>query len=180
MLEKAVLFRFLLCQSFQGARVLLNESREHSKISFTDRCRYSLASIYLCFLLFLDHLIDLYLKKQIGSPWSDRTEGLTQCPITPRDTFVYQFVVDRFFQSLLIQGRGRFNCSSLTYPSLEPGHNMIVVEADGYYVEPFVVKNLNIYSGETYSVLVKADQDPLRNYWATSNVISQKLALPLV
>ncbi|KAF6134515.1 hypothetical protein GIB67_028536 [Kingdonia uniflora] len=57
--------------------------------------RYSLASIYLCFLLFLDHLIDLYINKQIGTPWSDGTEGITQCPITPRDTFVYQFVVDR-------------------------------------------------------------------------------------
>ncbi|KAF6160966.1 hypothetical protein GIB67_007607 [Kingdonia uniflora] len=42
-----------------------------------------------------DHLIDLYINKQIGTPWSDGTEGITQCPITPRDTFVYQFVVDR-------------------------------------------------------------------------------------
>ncbi|KAF6173795.1 hypothetical protein GIB67_003190 [Kingdonia uniflora] len=116
--------------------------------------RYSLASIYLCFLLFLGHLIDLYVNKQIGTPWSDRTEGLTQCPITPGDSFVYQFVVDR-------------------------GHNMTVMEADRHYVEPFVVKNLNIYSGETYSVLVKADQDPLRNYWAASNVISRKPATPI-
>ncbi|KAF6166641.1 hypothetical protein GIB67_005503 [Kingdonia uniflora] len=80
--------------------------------------RYSLASIYLCFLLFLGHLIDLYVNKQIGTPWSDRTEGLTQCPITPGDSFVYQFVVDR---SLLIQGRERFNCSGPTCPGLEPG-----------------------------------------------------------
>ncbi|KAF6140878.1 hypothetical protein GIB67_042291 [Kingdonia uniflora] len=58
------------------------------------------------------------------------------------------------------------------------GHNMIVVETDGHYVEPFLVKNLNSYSGETYSVLVKADQDPLRNYWAVFNVISQKPATP--
>ncbi|KAF6149208.1 hypothetical protein GIB67_026064 [Kingdonia uniflora] len=225
--------------------------------------------------------------RQIGTPWSDGTEGITQCPITPGDTFMYKFVVDRagtylyhahygmqreaglygsirvsvpdgvtepFLydydrsiilndwyhktpfeqatglssipfqwvgepQSLLIQGRGRFNCSGLTYPSLEPGvcnatlpecspyllivipgktyrlriasltslsalnfeiegHNMTVVEADGHYVEPFVVKNLNIYSGETYSVLIKADQDPSRNYWAASNVISRKPTTP--
>ena len=43
------------------------------------------------------------------------------------------------------------------------GHDMTVVEADGHYVEPFVVKNLFIYSGETYSVLIKADQEPSRN-----------------
>ncbi|XP_077213458.1 L-ascorbate oxidase-like [Tasmannia lanceolata] len=218
--------------------------------------------------------------RQIGTPWSDGTEGVTQCPILPGDTFQYKFVVDRpgtylyhahygmqreaglygsirvsvrdgenepFSydedrsiilndwwhnstlvqatglssipfqwvnepQSLLIQGRGIFNCSQLSpsssdtgicnntkcYPyhlTVVPGrtyrlriasltslsalnfeiegHNMTIVEADGYYVEPFVVKNLNIYSGETYSVLVKADQDPSRNYWAVTNVVSR-------
>jgi FtsP/CotA-like multicopper oxidase with cupredoxin domain len=54
------------------------------------------------------------------------------------------------------------------------GHQMTVVEADGHYVKPFGVKNLNIYSGETYSVLIKADQDPNRNYWLASNVVSRK------
>lgn len=33
--------------------------------------------------------------RQIGTPWFDGTEGVTQCPILPGDTFVYQFVVDR-------------------------------------------------------------------------------------
>lgn len=32
---------------------------------------------------------------QIGTPWFDGTEGVTQCPILPGDTFIYQFVVDR-------------------------------------------------------------------------------------
>lgn len=32
---------------------------------------------------------------QIGTPWFDGTEGVTQCPIVPGDTFKYQFVVDR-------------------------------------------------------------------------------------
>ncbi|PIA33364.1 hypothetical protein AQUCO_04100052v1 [Aquilegia coerulea] len=220
--------------------------------------------------------------RQIGTPWYDGTEGVTQCPILPGETFTYKFVVDKpgtFLyhghygmqrtdglygsirvsvpdgviepfsydydrsiilndwyhkstselatglssnpfvwvgepQSLLIQGRGSFYCSTLNSPNLDvglcntskpecspyvltvvpgkvyrlrissltmlsainfeiEGHNMTIVEADGHYVEPFVVKNLNIYSGETYSVLVKADQDPSRNYWATTNVVSR-------
>lgn len=52
------------------------------------------------------------------------------------------------------------------------------MEADGHYVEPFVVKNLFIYSGETYSVLVKADQDPSRNYWASSKIVSRNSTTP--
>ncbi|KAF5747377.1 hypothetical protein HS088_TW05G00098 [Tripterygium wilfordii] len=216
--------------------------------------------------------------RQIGTPWFDGTEGVTQCPILPGETFKYQFVVDRpgtylyhahygmqreaglygsirvsvpdgvsepfaydydrsiilndwyhkstyeqatglssipFAwvgepQSLLIQGKGKFDCASVTQPNVcnatNPecsfytmtvipgktyrlriasltalsalsfqieGHNMTVVEADGHYVEPFVVQNLFIYSGETYSVLVKTDQDPSRNYWATTNVVSR-------
>ncbi|RWW40488.1 hypothetical protein BHE74_00054099 [Ensete ventricosum] len=58
------------------------------------------------------------------------------------------------------------------------GHNMTVVEADGHYVKPFVIKNLNIYSGETYSVLFTADRDPSRNYWLAVNVISRKPDTP--
>ncbi|XP_059433083.1 L-ascorbate oxidase-like [Corylus avellana] len=217
--------------------------------------------------------------RQIGTPGMDGTEGVTQCPILPGDTFKYEFKVDRpgtylyhahygmqreaglygsirvslpdgetepfaydydrsiilndwyhkstyeqatglnslpFVwvgepQSLLIQGRGKFNCSSApsapgvcnaSNPECSPyvmivipgktyrlrvasltalsalsfqieGHNMTVVEADGHYVEPFVVKNLFIYSGETYSVLIKADQDPSRNYWMTTNVVGR-------
>ncbi|KAL0543278.1 hypothetical protein IC582_018369 [Cucumis melo] len=224
--------------------------------------------------------------RQIGTPWSDGTEGVTQCPILPGETFRYQFVVDRpgtylyhahygmqredglygsivvwvpegqtepfsydrdrnliltdWYHkssnehaaglatpgsgftwvgepdSLLIQGRGRFNCSVLgsssgtcnssstecvLYPlTVVPGktyrlrvssltslsalsfqiegHSMTVVEADGHYVEPFQVNNLFIYSGETYSVLIKADQDPSRNYWITTNVVSRSRTTP--
>ncbi|KAL6558873.1 hypothetical protein OROMI_019223 [Orobanche minor] len=222
--------------------------------------------------------------RQIGTPWMDGTEGVTQCPILPGDTFIYKFVVDRagtFLyhahygmqreaglygsirvslpvgesepfvydydrsiiltdwyhkstyeqatglssipfvwvgepQSILIQGRGKFNCSTTgiesglcnaTSPECVPyaltvvpgktyrlrvgsltalsalsfeieGHNMTVVEADGHYVEPFVVKNLFIYSGETYSVLIEADQDPSRNYWASAKVVSRKNTTP--
>ncbi|KAG6403379.1 hypothetical protein SASPL_135597 [Salvia splendens] len=217
--------------------------------------------------------------RQIGTPWMDGTEGVTQCPILPADTFVYKFVVDRpgtylyhahygmqredglygslrvllnegesepfqydydrsiilndwyhnsskqqsfglssipFVwvgepQSILIQGRGKFDCSTpgtptalcnASHPECAPyaitvvpgktyrlrigsltalsalsfeieGHNMTVVEADGHYVEPFTVKNLFIYSGETYSVLVTADQDPSRNYWMSAKIVSR-------
>jgi L-ascorbate oxidase len=54
---------------------------------------------------------------------------------------------------------------------------MTVVEADGHYVRPFVVRNLFIYSGETYSVLIKADQDPRRNYWATSHIVGRNASM---
>ncbi|KAF7815514.1 L-ascorbate oxidase [Senna tora] len=44
-------------------------------------------------------------------------------------------------------------------------HKMVVVEADGHYVQPFTVDNLDIYSGESYSVLVTTNQNPNQNYW---------------
>ncbi|KAG7539912.1 Multicopper oxidase type 2 [Arabidopsis thaliana x Arabidopsis arenosa] len=227
--------------------------------------------------------------RQIGTPWFDGVEGVTQCPILPGEVFTYQFVVDRpgtymyhshygmqresgligmiqvsppvtepepftydydrnvlltdWYhksmsekatglasipfkwvgepQSLLIQGRGRFNCSNYltTPPSLVSGvcnasntdcsrfvltvipgktyrlrigsltalsalsfqiegHNLTVVEADGNYVEPFTVKNLFLYSGETYSVLLKADQNPRRNYWITTSIVSRPATTP--
>ncbi|XP_010531383.1 PREDICTED: L-ascorbate oxidase [Tarenaya hassleriana] len=225
--------------------------------------------------------------RQIGTPWFDGAEGITQCPILPGETFTYQFVVDRpgtymyhshygmqreaglqgmirvslpegesepfrydydrtilladWYhkstyekatglasipfrwvgepQSLLIQGRGKFNCSNSVIPSnvagvcnstnpqcapfvltVVPGktyrlrigsltslsalsfqiegHNLTVVEADGHNVEPFTVRNLFIYSGETYSVLLKADQDPKRNYWITTNIVSRRPSTP--
>ncbi|MBA0772287.1 hypothetical protein Gotri_007696 [Gossypium trilobum] len=57
-------------------------------------------------------------------------------------------------------------------------HEMTIIEADRQYVEPFVTKNLFIYSGETYSVLVTANQDPSKNYWTTINVVSRKPKTP--
>ncbi|KAG0469775.1 hypothetical protein HPP92_016475 [Vanilla planifolia] len=117
--------------------------------------------------------------------------------------------------SLLINGRGRYNCSlagpldacNVTNPECSPaalavmpgktyrlrianvaslsalnleieGHNMTIVEADGHYVKPVVVKNLNTYSGETYSVILKAEQSPSRNYWVVLNVVGRKPRTP--
>ncbi|XP_065873189.1 L-ascorbate oxidase [Euphorbia lathyris] len=222
--------------------------------------------------------------RQIGTPWFDGTEGVTQCPVLPGDTFIYKFVVDRpgtylyhahygmqreaglygsirvslpdgqsepFVydydrsiilndwyhkstyeqatglasipfgwvgepQSLLIQGKGLFSCATPkiqadlcndTSPDCFPyvttvipgktyrlrissltalsalsfqiqGHNMTVVEADGHYVDPFTVQNLFIYSGETYSVLVKMDQNSTRNYWMTTHIVSRNATTP--
>ncbi|KAB1202100.1 L-ascorbate oxidase [Morella rubra] len=220
--------------------------------------------------------------RQRGTPWSDGTEGVIQCPIMPGDTFIYTFIVDKagtylyhahygmqltaglygFIivsvpdgvsqpfaynydetimlkdwyhnstyeqatglssipfgwvgepQSLLINGRGRFNCSlvdsglcNATNPECSPyslsvvagltyrlrigslaslsalsfeieNHSMTVVEADGNYVEPFETKNLYINSGETYSVLVTANQEATRNYWITTNVVGRKPSTP--
>ncbi|EFJ12951.1 hypothetical protein SELMODRAFT_123038 [Selaginella moellendorffii] len=128
-------------------------------------------------------------------------------------------------QSLLIEGRGRYNCSLIpAAPSSPPlsgdvmscnssrpqcamhalavrpgltyrlriasvaslsslnflleGHNMTLVEADGHYVTPVEISNLDIYSGETYSVLVTANQDPSRSYWAAVNVRGRRPATP--
>ncbi|EMS54718.1 L-ascorbate oxidase [Triticum urartu] len=115
-------------------------------------------------------------------------------------------------QSLLINGRGQFNCSlaaahtpgtkqctaggnrhcapvilpvqpnktyrlriasttSLASLNLAIGnHKLTVVEADGNYVEPFVVDDMDIYSGDSYSVLLTTDQDPSSNYWVSIGV----------
>lgn len=117
-------------------------------------------------------------------------------------------------QSLLIEGRGKYNCSadssktcnatnSQCSPYILPvkpgktyrlriasvaslsalnfliqGHKMTVVEADGHYVEPVELENLDVYSGESYSVLIKADQDRTKNYWAAVNVRGRKPNTP--
>ncbi|GLU20425.1 hypothetical protein SLE2022_366270 [Rubroshorea leprosula] len=216
--------------------------------------------------------------QQRGTPWSDGTDGVTQCPILPGENYTYEFVVDKAGsymyhshygmqreaglygliivslpagesepfsydhdhdhgitlsdwyhhsaydhatrlsskpfewigepQSLLINGRGKYNCTGIhpsvcnsSLPQCSPfaltvipgityrlriasltslsalsfqieDHMMKAVEADENYVEPFLVENLYIYSGETYSVLVTADKDSIRNYWMSLNVVS--------
>lgn len=49
-------------------------------------------------------------------------------------------------------------------------HKMTVVEADGNYVEPFDVVDMDIYSGESYSILITTDQSPTVNYWISVGV----------
>ncbi|CAA3020836.1 L-ascorbate oxidase [Olea europaea subsp. europaea] len=116
-------------------------------------------------------------------------------------------------QTLLINGRGQFNCSlaalfsnssssqcnlrgseqcapnilhvlpnktyrlriasstALASLNLAIGnHKMTLVEADGNYLEPYSVSNMDIYSGETYSVLFTTDQEGSKNYWISVSV----------
>ncbi|XP_042484611.1 L-ascorbate oxidase [Macadamia integrifolia] len=117
-------------------------------------------------------------------------------------------------QSLLINGKGQYNCSlaahysnnsslqtcdlkgqwqctphvlhvlpnktyrlritsttSLASLNLAIGnHKMLVVEADGNYVQPFAIDDMDIYSGESYSVLITTDQTPRMNYWVSIGV----------
>ncbi|XP_027330394.1 L-ascorbate oxidase [Abrus precatorius] len=224
--------------------------------------------------------------RQYGTPWADGTASISQCAISPGETFHYRFTVDRpgtyFYhghygmqraaglygslivdlpngqkepfhydgefnlllsdwwhkstheqevglsskpfkwinepQSLLINGRGQYNCSmaanlikNTTLPQcnfrggeecapeilhVDPNktyririasstslaslnlaianHKMVVVEADGNYVQPFTVDDIDIYSGESYSVLLRTDQDPKKNYWISVGVRGRK------
>ncbi|OAY83949.1 L-ascorbate oxidase [Ananas comosus] len=114
-------------------------------------------------------------------------------------------------QTLLINGRGQYNCSTaeqtirgsgtceITGSQCEPvvlqvqpnktyririasttslsslnlaigNHKMTVVEADGNYVKPFVVNDMDIYSGDSYSVLITTNQNPSLNYWISVGV----------
>ncbi|KAF6163909.1 hypothetical protein GIB67_024764 [Kingdonia uniflora] len=124
-------------------------------------------------------------------------------------------------QSVLINGRGQYNCSlaahfnnstsklckikgdaqcsphalrvlpnktyrlriasttSLNSLNLAIGnHKMVVVEADGNYVDPVAVENMDIYSGESYSVLITTDQSPSMNYWVSLSVRGRKPNTP--
>ncbi|KAJ6671737.1 MULTI-COPPER OXIDASE [Salix viminalis] len=55
---------------------------------------------------------------------------------------------------------------------------MVVVEADGNYLQPFETDDLDIYSGESYSVLLKTSQDPSQNYWISFGVRARKPQTP--
>ncbi|XP_078428959.1 plant L-ascorbate oxidase isoform X2 [Wolffia australiana] len=52
-------------------------------------------------------------------------------------------------------------------------HKMVVVEADGNYVEPFEVDNMYIYSGDSYSVLLTTNRNRSSNYWISTSVIGR-------
>ncbi|KAK4492326.1 hypothetical protein RD792_003129 [Penstemon davidsonii] len=125
-------------------------------------------------------------------------------------------------QTLLINGRGQYNCSlaaahfsnsSVSQCNIRGGeqyapqilhvhpnktyrlriasttalaslnlaignHKMVVVEADGNYLQPFSVENMDIYSGESYSVLFTTDQNPSNNYWISISVRGREPRTP--
>jgi len=62
------------------------------------------------------------------------------------------------------------------------GHKLTVVEADGNLVEPFDVNSIDIYSGESYSVLLNtaaAEQGASpASYWISVGVIGRKPRTP--
>ncbi|XP_038878978.1 L-ascorbate oxidase [Benincasa hispida] len=49
-------------------------------------------------------------------------------------------------------------------------HRLLVVEADGNYIQPFLTSDIDIYSGESYSVLITTDQPSSENYWVSIGV----------
>ncbi|KAL4556278.1 hypothetical protein LXL04_038925 [Taraxacum kok-saghyz] len=49
-------------------------------------------------------------------------------------------------------------------------HNMMMVEADGNYLQPFIVKDFDIYSGESYSVIINTHELSTHNYWISVGV----------
>ncbi|GKD19453.1 L-ascorbate oxidase [Tanacetum coccineum] len=55
---------------------------------------------------------------------------------------------------------------------------MVMVEADGNYLQPFSVNDFDIYSGETYSVLFRTDQNPSDNYWISVGVRGREPRTP--
>ncbi|CAI9106094.1 OLC1v1005152C1 [Oldenlandia corymbosa var. corymbosa] len=57
-------------------------------------------------------------------------------------------------------------------------HKLVVVEADGNYIEPFEVDNMDIYSGESYSILFRTDQDPSQNYWISLSIRGREPITP--
>ncbi|MCO5602536.1 hypothetical protein L7F22_056669 [Adiantum nelumboides] len=114
-------------------------------------------------------------------------------------------------QSLLMNGRGQYNCSliegdqppcnasngqcsplvlrvqpgrtyrlriasvtSLSYLSLQiEGHTMTVVEVDGRYVNDVDLDNLNVHSGDSYSVLLRTYAEPpngRKSFWVATHV----------
>jgi iron transport multicopper oxidase len=191
---------------------------------------------------------------QNGSSWADGPIGVTQCPIAPGDSFLYQFTVpnqagtfwyhshyktqycdglrgplviydpedpNQFLydfddestvitladwyhipapseglipvpDSNLINGLGRFAggpASDLAVITVIPnkryrfrlvsiscdpnftfgidGHNVTIIEVDGVNVEPLLVDSIQIFAGQRYSFILKADQ-PTSNYWVRS------------
>ncbi|KAF3441558.1 hypothetical protein FNV43_RR15472 [Rhamnella rubrinervis] len=152
------------------------------------------------------------------SDWWHRTAHEQQIMLSVKP---FRWVGDA--QSLLINGRGQYNCtlapgyatSNSSYPPCNfkgheqcaptilnvlpnktyrirvfsttglgsenfmiANHTMTVVEADGNYVEPFTVDNLDVNTGESYSVLITTNQKPNENYWVSVGVIARPFIIP--
>ncbi|KAK9703260.1 hypothetical protein K7432_010820 [Basidiobolus ranarum] len=110
----------------------------------------------------------------IGDPASILTNGKTfgdwatgsatpaiQCAIPKPGTCSYDKINVEPGKTYRIRIIG---ATSLSYVSLSiANHNMTLIEADGSMIEPVQITNLEINSGQRYSVLVTMDQTP-QNY----------------
>ncbi|CAL1366162.1 unnamed protein product [Linum trigynum] len=57
-------------------------------------------------------------------------------------------------------------------------HKMVVVEADGNYIQPFETNDIDIYSGESYSVIFNTNQNPSTNHWISIGVRGRQPRTP--
>lgn len=103
----------------------------------------------------------------VGDPQSLLMEGRGKYNFSAGNSITYNATSDQCSHYILPVKPGwtyRLRIASVASLSalnfLIQGHNMTVVEADGHYVEPVELENLDVYSGESYSVLLRADQDP--------------------
>ncbi|RVX21097.1 hypothetical protein CK203_001834 [Vitis vinifera] len=148
----------------------------------------------------------LLSSQMIGTPWFDGTEGVTQCPILPGDTFTYDLgliytmpiteckeklgCMDRFVCRLLV---GRLSPLPMTTTGASSSltGTIIPLMNKPWACPPFLLTGSgSLSSGENISpsgleldvpvssqfpnrVLVKADQDPSRNYWVTTSEVSR-------
>ncbi|KAL3733352.1 hypothetical protein ACJRO7_022822 [Eucalyptus globulus] len=83
--------------------------------------------------------------------------------------YVLHVLPNKTYRLRLASTTNGFSFLSTEMPKME-GYKMVVVEADGNYVQPFDVNDLDIYSGESYSVLITSDQEPRQNYWIAVGV----------
>ncbi|KIL58885.1 multicopper oxidase [Amanita muscaria Koide BX008] len=191
---------------------------------------------------------------QQGTNWADGPIGVTQCPIIPGDSFLYQFTVpnqagtfwyhshhlvqycdglrgplvvydpndpylplydvddestvitlsdwdhppspsqpvDPNYDAVLVNGLGRYVGGPasplavihvkantryrfrLVSISCDPdftfsidNHTMTIIEVDGVATQPLKVDSIDIYAGQRYSFILKANQ-PIANYWIRS------------
>jgi L-ascorbate oxidase len=56
-------------------------------------------------------------------------------------------------------------------------HKLTIVEADGNYIDPFSVDDMDIYSGESYSALITTNQVS-SNYWISIGVRGRQPKTP--
>ncbi|KAL6516377.1 hypothetical protein OROGR_019682 [Orobanche gracilis] len=173
--------------------------------------------------------------RQFGTPWADGTANISQCPINPGKSFVYNYTVEKpsqrigsftnssirrkagtyfyhghygmqrsagLYGSLIVDvaegesekfvyGGGEFNL--LLSDWWHEGSHQQEIDlnsnpmkwigepqtfADGNYVDPFTVDNMDIYSGESYSVLITTDQNASQNYWVSVSVRGREPKTP--